>query len=445
MTLKPLMEKSKNPILIKVFIITFLVIVFMFPIQMIQNLVRERESYNNSAEWDIVQSIGGAQEISGPIMMIPYKYDENSTRYAYFLPERLNIDGTVDTEMKHRGIYYVPVYKGDFSVQGSFEYPDFDALNETKIEKILWDQAELLIGFNDLRGIREEIVINYNGRDYYPETKAVQIGQFSHTISCKIPGNELIQNNSESAPFSYSLNLMGGKNLTFLPLGNKTDIKIHSTWDSLSFFGDYLPGDKTYSEAGVEATWHIEGLARNFSDKWTSVYSEFSKISYSGFGFSFFVPVDSYTKIERSVKYGLLFVIIPFIIFFLFEIFTRKRVHPIQYIMVGTANVIFYLLLLSFSEHLNFDIAYFLSSGATAGLITFYSTFVLNSKRKGLVMLPVAFITYIFMYVILLSEDYALIIGSVGLFLVLAAIMVITRKIDWYSLGQGGDKPEVEK
>jgi len=212
-------------------------------------------------------------------------------------------------------------------------------------------------------------------------------------------------------------------------------VKLHSPWPSPSFSGSFLPAERTLGPEGFSADWYVLSLGRSYPQAWRRGEVEAQNLLASQFGVELMVPVDTYRKALRSVKYGLLFVLLPFLIFFLFEAFTGSRVHPMQYLLVGFAVCVFYLLLLSVSEHISFDLTYLLASLATVGLISFYAGASLGSMKRGLVVAPVLAGAYAFLYAALRSEDYALLIGSLGLFAVLAAVMAVSRRLDWYRLG----------
>ena len=232
--------------------------------------------------------------------------------------------------------------------------------------------------------------------------------------------------------------------MSFLPLGEETTVNVDSPWVSPSFTGAFLPEKRVLDSEGFEASWYILSLARGYPQQWIRGEIDPYTLLTSGFGVDLMIPVDSYLKTQRSVKYGILYIFLPFVTFFLFEVFLREKIHPLQYLLVGFAVCLFYLLLLSLSEHLGFGPAYLLASLAVAALISFYSCTVLTTWRKGIIMAPVLVSAFGFLYVLLQSEDYALLIGSLGLFAILAAVMVITRKVDWYGLGRRpADRPRL--
>jgi inner membrane protein len=232
-------------------------------------------------------------------------------------------------------------------------------------------------------------------------------------------------------------------------LGEETRVHLNSSWPSPSFGGAFLPTSRSLDETGFTADWYVLSLGRSYPQKWRQGEIDPYILSNSSFGVDLMIPVDSYQKVLRSVKYGILFILLPFVSLFLFEAFSRRReepdaqqrIHPLQYLLIGFANCLFYLLLLSISEHIAFGLTYLLASVATIALITFYACAVLSTWKRGIIMAPVLTAAYLFLYAVLHSEDYALLIGSLGLFLILAGIMILTRGIDWYALGQSSPRP----
>ena len=213
-------------------------------------------------------------------------------------------------------------------------------------------------------------------------------------------------------------------------------MRVVSPWKSPTFEGSYLPGERTLSEQGFDASWKVISLARPFPQRWRAGEIDPGTVLGSEFGVSLMTPVDSYLKVSRALKYGILFLFLPFLTLFLFEVFSGRRIHPLQYLFVGLADCVFYLLLLSISEHAGFDLAYWLAAGASTAMITTYTCAVVKSARQGLLILPVLAAADAFLFVVLRSEDWALLIGSLGLFVILGGVMALTRRVDWYRVGQ---------
>ena len=231
------------------------------------------------------------------------------------------------------------------------------------------------------------------------------------------------------------MNLNGSGQISFLPLGKSTSVKLSSTWKSPSFNGPFLPDEREVNEQGFNATWKILNLNRSYPQQWAG---KNEKVAASAFGVKLFHPIDEYQQTMRSVKYAVLFITLTLVAFFLTEVINRVRVHPIQYLLIGSAICLFYLLLLSISEHSSFGLAYLVSSAASTGLVTLYSRSVLKSMPVSMTICGLMSFLYGFLYITLRLEDYALLIGSTGMFAVLAMVMYLTRKVDWYGVSENG-------
>jgi inner membrane protein len=303
-----------------------------------------------------------------------------------------------------------------------------------------------------MRGLQERVTLQWDSRKIPFSAGQGEVGLYSGEIRAPLEGGALRQQpvsgqtaSSGGEPqtthaFAFDLHLQGGRSLSFIPLGGETRVQLSSAWPSPSFDGAFLPSERTVAEEGFDAEWSVLSLNRGYGQKWLRGQVESYAFLDSVFGVQLMIPVDTYMKSLRSVKYGILFVLLPFLIFFLFEVAGNRRIHPFQYLLVGLAVCLFYLLLVSVSEHINFDWTYLLASVATTALITFYSSAVLAAWRRAWIMSLVLASGYLFLYAALKSEDYALLIGSLGLFAILAVVMLLTRGIDWYSTGVRGER-----
>lgn len=421
----------RNSITIKSIIVGILILVLLIPAGMIRSLIRERNSLRNEVINEVSYKWGNPQTIAGPIITIPYKkfYKKNDKiveyiEYAHFLPEDLTIDGDLNPEIRYRGIYKVVVYNSMLKIKGSFKKPDFSNWKIAK-ENILWEDATLSVRIPDMRGIKDVIKINW-GKNTYDVNPGINNQNASYTgISTNIDINE-----KSTYDFSFDLNLNGSDALSFIPIGKETNIAINSTWNSPSFEGSFLPYDRNISEDGFNAKWKILHLNRSYPQQWIGdAYS----IDNSSFGVKLLLPVDHYQKSERSVKYAIMFISLTFLIFFFTEILNKKRIHPIQYLLVGLGLSIFYTLLISLSEQLSFNLAYLLASSSIIALITIYSHSIFKSFKLTGIVFFVLIILYGFLFTILQLQDYSLLLGSIGLFIALAIVMYLSRKVDWYS------------
>ena len=420
----------RNSVTIKFIVIGILILVLLIPAGMIRRLIQERNSLRNSAISEVSYKWGNPQTVGGPIITIPYKiyYKKDKEiiediQYAHFLPEDLNIQGEVYPEERKRGIYKVVVYKTKLNIEGTFNRPDF---SDWKIQDkhILWDQATLSIRIPDMRGIKDAIKVQWNKEQY-----DVNPG-INHQTTYTGVSTLIDLGDEKKYDFQFDLKLNGSEYLYFVPLGKQTDVELTSDWANPSFDGAFLPVDHNVTENGFEAKWKVLHLNRSYPQQWIG---DGYSINSSSFGVKLLLPVDHYQKSERSVKYAIMFISLTFLIFFFTEILNKKRIHPIQYLLVGLGLSIFYTLLVSLSEHFSFNLAYFIASFAIIALITAYSYSMLKNGRLTSIVALVLIILYAFLFIILQLQDYSLLLGSIGLFLTLAIVMYLSRKVNWYS------------
>ena len=430
----------KNSATIKIFSIGILIIILLIPTSMISSMMRERESRRDSVVQEINQKWGNSQIVSGPFFTVPYKSfykDEKdkikfNIQYLHILPEQLNILGKIDPQIRYRSIYEAVLYNAQIQVNGNFTIPVLSQSN-VDIENILWEKAIFSIGIADMRGIQDNVNIIFNEKSYKanPGLKTTDIA--SSGVHCYIP----LVLNKDTNSFSFQLNINGSEEIQFVPLGETTSLNLKSSWPSPSFNGAYLPTNREMSDKGFSADWNILHLNRNFPQFW--IGNQY-KVSDTSFGLKLLITADIYQKSIRISKYAIMFIVFTFSAFFFSEIINKKRVHPIQYILIGLAVILFYVLLLSISEHLNFDIAYIISAFAITTTITAYSKGIIKNNHFTLTVCGILIILYAYLYIVLQLEEFALIMGSIGLFIVLTTVMYITRKIDWYSL----DKEQIQ-
>ena len=427
----------RNSATIKIFSIGILILILLIPTSMISRMMRERESRRNSVVREINQKWGNRQTVAGPFFTVPYKSfykDEKdrlkfSIRYLHILPEKLTISGQIDPQIRYRSIYEAILYNVQIQVNGNFTLPELDQSNIDQ-ENILWDKALFSIGITDMRGIQDTIEIQFNEKQYKANPGLKTSDIVSSGVHCYIP---LSEKNKDTNSFSFQLNINGSEALHFIALGETTSLDLESNWPSPSFNGAYLPTNREVTDKGFTADWNILHLNRNFPQFW--IGNQYN-VNDTSFGLKLLIPADPYQKSIRISKYAIIFIVFTFAAFFLSEIINKKRIHPIQYILIGLAVILFYVLLLAISEHLNFDIAYILSALAITTTITCYSKGIIKNTIFTLTVCCILLILYSYLYIVLQLEDYALLMGGIGLFIVLTAVMYITRKIDWYSLNK---------
>ncbi len=427
----------RDSVTFKLFAIGVLILALMIPTAMIMGLVSEREYTSQNAVSELSSKWGEMQTITGPILTVPYRAyvkDEKgkiieTIEYAHFLPDDLKISGGVQPETRYRGIFEVVVYNTKLTFAGVFSHPNLQDWN-LPVESVLWENAFVAVGIPDMRGIQQLVELQWNDSTlvFNPGIETREV--LNAGVSVATP---LLADNAGQYTFSFELNLNGSRELNFTPLGRETLARLTSNWPDPSFSGAFLPDQRTVSPDGFEAEWRVLHLNRNYPQQWRGSQPE---LSGSVFGVTLLVPVDHYQKTMRSAKYAIMFLVLTFMTFFFVEVLNKRRIHPFQYILVGLALVIFYLLLLSFAEHIPFNYAYGIGSFAVIGLITAYSRSIFRQTRLTLLTAGVLTLLYSLMFVILQLQDYALLMGSIGLFVVLAIVMYVSRNIDWYGTAE---------
>ncbi|MFZ5876075.1 MAG: cell envelope integrity protein CreD [Nitrospirota bacterium] len=438
-----LFDAIRTSPLVRLLLIGFLLLVLQIPILMINGQIGEREERRRTAVTEVTEKWGKEQTVIGPMLTVPYVWRwtepgeggkqriRTEVRHATFLPDDLTIQGRMESETRYRGIFEVPVYRMTLEVTGRFTKPDFTDWGVDSKE-VQWDRAALSVRISDARAIQNQATLNWNGRD---EPFLPGIGEFGGTkpgIHAALKGRLA----GDRFEFSFPLVLNGSDGAFFAPLGQTTTVKVTSNWGNPSFQGNWLPNDRVVTDKSFEANWSIPHLGRNYPQHWTSDTDLGSVIEASQFGLRLISPVDQYRMAHRSMKYEALFLLLTFVSIWLFEVLAKIRVHSIQYLLVGAAMALFYLLELSLSEHLGFPVTYVIASAAVVGLISAYSISILKQAKRGAVMGVIVAALYGYLYVLLNNEDYALLVGSIGLFLILGLVMYLTRRIDWFAMNK---------
>ena len=434
------MRSLKNNIYFKIGTIVIITLLLLIPASMIRLLIIERESTQNEAIREVSSKWGEEQTISGPLISIPYyRYIKEFSRkdstekivqikeFIHILPTELNISGNINPEKRYRGIYEIVVYNSKLSISGAFNNIDLASL-DIQPRNILFDKAEFVIGINDLRGIEEQVILNWNDQNI-----AFNPGVSSNDVV--MSGINALLNldlkDSSAYNFSLELDLKGSQLLYFTPVGRVTNINLRSEWPNPSFKGAFLPDSREVSEKGFVANWNVLHLNRNFPQIWLG---NRHSISDSSFGIDLLLPVDNYQKSYRSIRYAILFIGFTFLTFFFIEVLNKVFIHPIQYILVGIALIVFYSLLLSISEYLKYNLAFIVSAISTLALIAGYVQAILKSGKLTLLISGILTVLYSFIFTIIQLQDYALLIGSIGIFIILGLVMYFSRKIDWYNV-----------
>ena len=432
-------SRIRSSQMLRVLSVGFLALLLQIPIGMIGDRVAERATRRDEAVAEVSSKWGNAQVLTGPALVVPYSYLSPSrndkgepvtqTRNAVFLPERLHARGAVESEIRQRGIFAIPVYRVDLTVEGEFARPDFAMLG-IEPTAVDWERAHLAIGISDVRAIQHESAVSWNGTSvpFLPGTGGFSEGGPGVHARVGVPDGQ------SPIAFSFPLTLNGSRAISFAPFGQTTVVELESNYPHPSFQGNWLPSERTVSDASFTAKWSIPFLGRNFPQAWNAG-SMHDAIESSRFGVELIEPVDHYRMAERSVKYAGLFILLTFAAVWLIEVLASVRVHPIQYLMLGSALCLFYLLELSLSEHLGFLISYAAASVSIIAMVAAYCAVILHRVSRAAVVGSGVALLYAYLYTLLMNEDYALLAGSVGLFLILAAIMYATRHVDWYAIG----------
>ena len=452
-------KKSRHDMVsVKVTIIIILIALLMIPGSFIQDMVREREGTKYQAFNETAKKWGRNQDINGPVLYIPVEFEKTVkkkipvknpkkderdyeiveeivkyNKYLHILPEELRINGDIIPEIRYKSIYKMLLYRSDVNISGNFQ------LNENKKYtpngKILWEDAFIAVGFSSLKSIKDVIALSNDHDIVKLEQGVCKKDIYDYGLSSK---HKINYESGKIIPFSYNLKLDGSCDLLFTPLGKETSVELSSSWPDPNFTGNFLPNERTITDSGFVAKWNVMHLNREYPQHWFGDGLK-DNIRKSKFGVKLIIPVDDYRKISRSAKYLLLFVSLTFLMFFLSEMIAKKKIHPVQYILIGISIVIFFVLLLSLSEHITFLNSYLLAALSTIGLISLYAMKIIKSKKfTGLIALALTML-YIFLYILLENQDYSLLFGSLGLFLALSITMYSTRNIDWYNIKDSKD------
>src|SRR5947207_14652743 len=442
--------------IIKLLAVGALVLVLLIPLAMITGVLNDRLSRRNEAVADITSSWGKEQNVIGPVLGIPFQYkfkavketpgpdgklergevEEAAAANAYFLPETLKITGDVQTQTLHRGIYDAAVFRAEVTLSGKFASPDFGPF-KIDLKDVQWKDAFVTIAVNELRGTREGLVLDWGGTKR-PMLPGSQVPGYTTGATAALGGDKPIAN---EIIFSIPLDFNGSDGVFFAPFGVQNEATLKSNWPDPAFRGSFLPAERSVRPDGFNATWKVSYYGRDYPQSWTSRGGNerfnVQSVTNSRFGANFLSILDAYRYVERSIKYGVLFLVLVFTTFFLFEVTARQKIHPFQYLLVGAALSLFYLMLLSVSEFIGFGWAYLVAAAASTLLITWYCRFFLGGAVRTLMIGAGLTGIYTFLYITLRQQDYALLMGAIALFIVLAIVMYVTRKIDWYARDSG--------
>lgn len=444
---------NKFPLLSKTLIVGFLMVLLAIPLEMVSGVIRERTMNRSQAITEVARAHAGAQTLTGPVLHVPYTETFTRTvvvdvnkdtkredtvveaRVLTVFPKSLDTRSRLATETRWRGIFPVTVYTSHHETAGRFVWPGVTPSEAGG--HITLGQPRIMMGVSDLRGLQSAPVLKLGG-----EPLTVSASPASQKLPLPLAATLAIDLLEEGAPldFTLALDLAGTGQIAWVPLAEDNRVRLTSAWPHPSFGGDFLPREREVGDAGFTASWSVPSLSTQAQQQFL-VQGREPNTHVDQLSVSLENPVDVYRLSDRATKYGMMFIVLTFAAFFVLEMVKRWRIHPMQYLMIGAALVLFFLLLLSLSEHMAFAAAYGVAGAACIGLLSHYLRHVLGSWRAGLGMSGMLVALYGVLYGILVSEDNALMMGSLLLLGVLAAIMVATRKLDWYGVMRPDTKP----
>lgn len=471
---------NSTKITIKLFIILILILILLIPKVMIGDLVRERKGRQINATNRIAEKIGGSIDVSGPILSIPYKSKEENfqvdpntnkrtkqiltvIKHAYFTANQLDIKSNSRVENKKKSIYRIPYFESDNVINASFSPVDFSKWDDIASGDILYNDAVLLVGISDLKSVLKSPILVHDGKSYEFEPGSNETNLFQSGVYVDLP-QDFAKTGGE---IRIEMDLRGTQALHFASVAQDNEMNMVSDWSDPDFEalnlissqpnryiqnqqvhsrGNTLPLKSDIDESGFVASWKENQFSIDQPKQWKSdgvnpnLYKRMM-------GASFINVADHYKKTDRSVKYMALIIALVFISFFIIELLRENKVHPFQYIMVGSAVAVFFLLLLAISEYSGFNLAYLVASIATTLLIGLYSWSVFKSLSMAISITILLSAIFIFLFVLLIAVQYSLLLGAIGLFVILAAIMFATRNVKWYGLREPNSflNAEVEK
>ena len=425
----------------KITILLVLFLLLQLPLSSVLSLNQERQAYRAEAIAQITTSSSGPQRLTGPVLVIPYIetsreyvadekiYKEYKNRHQLLLlPEALAIDGNLQVEPRKLGIYQSQLFHAQLALKGRFVLTELETLNK---ENIQLEQPYLAVAINDARGILQVPALQWEQQSIAFEPGARFDGA-TQGMHAPLPLASLVDN--QPIAFNFELALQGTDHFDVVPVGASSTLNLSSNWPHPSFVGHFLPRQHTISDQGFKAQWESSWFANNMQERFADGLEEGIN-GVPAFTVSLIEPVDHYQQNERAIKYAELFIGLTFLSFFLFELLKQLRLHPIQYALVSMAQVIFYLVLLALSEQIGFSLAYLAASTACVGLLAYYASHLLGGLKRGVGFASLLALLYAILYGLMQAEDIALLLGSGLLFVVLALVMVVTRKVDWYQIG----------
>lgn len=446
---------------IKPAIIFVMMLVLLIPLGFIRSLVSDRIEYQREAEASIMEPVGGEPVLEGLVLAVPYDtYVEDTdpdgkvikkgkkTDYIIAVPESYALEMQINPYHLSRGIFTVPIFNGDAAVHAVFSKFQFEHFNIEE-KNIRYKDAVLILGIRNKKTLTASPTLCGNGEPLREAlTEPAGASPFRHAVYYALP--EALVRSGFS--LTGSLAVQGGNSLCIMPLAVDNSFNVRSSWTTPSFSGGWLPQNRSIDESGFSADWRISGLSTEFPRSWKA--QDFKPAQTDGndddyryrrrasfcsdstpeaVKIGFIAPINHYSQVTRCITYALLFLAVPFLAIFLCELWSAVQIHPVQYFLIGIADILFYLLLLSFSEHISFNVSYACATAGVCTVVGCYTAAIFRQMCWGVLLAAVHAISYILLFGILQSTDYALLIGSIGLFCVIALLMFLTRRVDWYS------------
>jgi len=469
-----LFDKISNSTVLKLFVILFLSLLLLIPLTLISDLIEERKTREQNVSEDIALNWGQEQVISGPVLAIPYSetiqkpaekvndataLEYKQTKWIFILPQSANISTDISPQQLSRGIYNSVVYNSSISIDGRFNKIDVTKL-EIPAERIDWTGSRIVFGIQDFKGLGKRPLLTWNGQDSTFDPDFNNLKLFSQNLVCPVS----ISPKENENHFKITLNLKGSKSLNFVPLGDQTNISAKGNWANPSFAGAFLPSKRTIDKTNFSASWEIPSFSRKLPQQWSGdilpIY-HFEKnkgsltdeveltqaatsttsdtiipsdilVNSDMITINFLPDINNYQKTTRVAKYGILIILLTFTSLLFTEIIKKKRIHIIQYVLIGAAMVLFYTLLLALSEHIGFNLAYLIASIATVLLIGSFIKAITKDRKTALLFGAILSTFYLFIYVLMQLRDYSLIAGTIGIFIILAILMRVSTKINLY-------------
>ena len=467
-----LFEKVSNSTVLKLFVIFFLSLILLIPLSLISDLIEERKNREQEVAAGITLNWGKDQVVSSPVLAIPYRETiplsaektqksnlREEMKWIFVLPKTSNIATDIMPQHLSRGIYNPVVYNSNMTLEGSFDKISLEKL-EIPHEQIDWKGSKLIFGIQDFKGLGKRPSLNWDGNELTFEPDFNNLKLFTQNLVCPVPLDPQKTDNR----FKIKLNLKGSRSLNFLPLGDQTNIQAKGNWANPSFTGAFLPSKRNTETSNFSASWEIPSFSRKLPQQWTgdarpifqfdnnnlenanesneqkaaqtvpaTVVSANNLLDNKDMITINFLPdINNYQKATRVAKYGILVIILTFTSLLFTEVIKKKRIHIIQYILIGAAMVLFYTLLLALSEHLGFNLAYLTASIATVMLIGSFIKSITKDQKSALLLSSILGLFYLFIYILMQLRDYSLIAGTIGIFIILAILMRVSTKINWY-------------